>query len=164
MMSHLCNHCVHEFLILTRTWFAFGLPSKTECESGRVHDGEIVGERLGMADKWGRRDRERERVGARQKNGADSSAPQSSEREGVSALGLMPTGRARLSGTEGTRARARARLSGLVWAELTFSFFLEFLISFLFIFSKVFNSNSNKVSNSNQIKYVEQFKEYLGSI
>jgi hypothetical protein len=28
MMSHLCNHYVREFLILTRTWFAFGLPSK----------------------------------------------------------------------------------------------------------------------------------------
>jgi hypothetical protein len=24
----LCNHCVREFLILSRTWFAFGLPSK----------------------------------------------------------------------------------------------------------------------------------------
>jgi hypothetical protein len=28
MMSHLCNRCVRELLILTRTWFAFGLPSK----------------------------------------------------------------------------------------------------------------------------------------
>jgi hypothetical protein len=28
----LCNHCVHEFLILARTWFAFGLPSKTRCD------------------------------------------------------------------------------------------------------------------------------------
>jgi uncharacterized coiled-coil protein SlyX len=27
-MSHLCNRCVRELLILTRTWFAFGLPSK----------------------------------------------------------------------------------------------------------------------------------------
>jgi hypothetical protein len=26
----LCNRCVREFLILARTWFAFGLPSKTE--------------------------------------------------------------------------------------------------------------------------------------
>jgi hypothetical protein len=24
-----CNRCVREFLILTRTWFAFGLPFKT---------------------------------------------------------------------------------------------------------------------------------------
>jgi hypothetical protein len=32
MMSHLCNRRVREFLILARTWFAFGLPSKTGCE------------------------------------------------------------------------------------------------------------------------------------
>jgi hypothetical protein len=31
-MSHLCNRCVREFLILARTWFAFGLPSKTGCD------------------------------------------------------------------------------------------------------------------------------------
>ena len=28
----LYNRCVHEFLILARTWFAFGLPSKTGCD------------------------------------------------------------------------------------------------------------------------------------
>jgi hypothetical protein len=28
----LCNHCVRELLILARTWFAFSLPSKTECD------------------------------------------------------------------------------------------------------------------------------------
>jgi hypothetical protein len=28
----LCNHYVREFLILARTWFAFGLPSKTGCD------------------------------------------------------------------------------------------------------------------------------------
>jgi hypothetical protein len=33
MMSHLCNRRVHEFLILARTWFAFGLPSKTGCDN-----------------------------------------------------------------------------------------------------------------------------------
>jgi hypothetical protein len=32
MMSHLCNRRVREFLILARTWFAFGLPSKTGCD------------------------------------------------------------------------------------------------------------------------------------
>jgi hypothetical protein len=79
---------------------------------------------------------------------------------------LAPTGGACLSGTEDERARARARagLIGLVWAKMAFSFFLEFLLPFLFIFSRVFNSNSNQVSNSNQIKYVQKFKEYLGSI
>jgi hypothetical protein len=29
----LCNCCVREFLILTHTWFAFDLPSKTGCDS-----------------------------------------------------------------------------------------------------------------------------------
>jgi hypothetical protein len=29
----LCNHYVREFLILTRTWFAFGLPSKSGCDT-----------------------------------------------------------------------------------------------------------------------------------
>jgi hypothetical protein len=33
MMSHLCNHCVCEFMILARTWFTFGLPSKTGCDN-----------------------------------------------------------------------------------------------------------------------------------
>jgi hypothetical protein len=84
----------------------------------------------------------------------------------VSVLGLAPTGGTRLSDTGGVQAwaRAGAGLIGLAWAEMAFSFFLEFLLPFLFIFSRVFNSNSNQVSNSNQIKYVQQFKEYLGSI
>jgi hypothetical protein len=29
----LYNRCVREFLILARTWFAFGLPSKTGCDN-----------------------------------------------------------------------------------------------------------------------------------
>jgi hypothetical protein len=29
----LCNRCVREFMILTRTWFAFGLLLKTGCDS-----------------------------------------------------------------------------------------------------------------------------------
>jgi hypothetical protein len=61
-------------------------------------------------------------------------------------------------------ARARAGLSGPVWAEIGFPFSRDFLIAFLFIFLEVFNLNSNQVSNSNQIKYMQQFKEYLGSI
>jgi hypothetical protein len=35
MMSMLCNCCVRELLILARTWFAFGLPSKTGCDIRR---------------------------------------------------------------------------------------------------------------------------------
>jgi hypothetical protein len=40
---------------------------------GRVHGGEIVGERLETADWWGQQDRER--AGAREGNNADRSAP-----------------------------------------------------------------------------------------
>jgi hypothetical protein len=122
-----------------------------------------VGERLGTADRWGRRDREgSKREGER--NDTDRSSPRGSKRETgrEGALNLAPTGGARLSGTDGTHAGAG--LSGPTWAELGFPFSREFLIAFLFIFSRVFNSNSNQVSNSNQIKYVQQFKEYLGSI
>jgi hypothetical protein len=58
----------------------------------------------------GVRGAERERARAK-RNGADRSAPQSSERErgreGV--RGLAPTGGVRLSGTEGARARPRTR-------------------------------------------------------
>jgi hypothetical protein len=39
-----------------------------------------VGERLVTADRWGRRDKER--VGAGEKNGADKPGPRGSEREG----------------------------------------------------------------------------------
>jgi hypothetical protein len=35
MMSMLCNCCVRELLILARTWFTLGLPSKTGCDSRR---------------------------------------------------------------------------------------------------------------------------------
>jgi hypothetical protein len=78
------------------------------------------------------------------------------EREGANALGLVPIGGARLSGTEG----ARARLSGLVWADWIFSFFLEFLIAFL-LFSLRFSiqiqikfqiqTKSNMCNNSKNI-------------
>jgi hypothetical protein len=36
MMSHLCNRCVRESLILARTWFAFGLPSKPGVTEGQL--------------------------------------------------------------------------------------------------------------------------------
>jgi hypothetical protein len=32
MMSGYVNCCVRELLILARTWFSFGLPSKTGCD------------------------------------------------------------------------------------------------------------------------------------
>jgi hypothetical protein len=95
-------------------------------------------------------------VGAREGTSADRSGPRGNERarEGGNEGALVGTG----------GARARDGLSGPTWAEIGFPFSRDFLIAFLFIFSRVFNSNSNQVSNSIQIKYVQQFKEYLGSI
>jgi hypothetical protein len=111
--------------------------------------------------------REGERVHARElaPTGLAHGTEREREREGAQ---FAPTGRARLSDIGGARARGRARggagLDGSTLAELVFSIFLEFVLPFLFIFSRVFNSNSIQLSNSNQIKYVQQFKEYLGSI
>jgi hypothetical protein len=63
---------------------------------------------------------QRESVGTGEKNGADSSAPQSNERE----RGSERSGWRRQAGPacQAPRACARARLSGLVWTELAFSF------------------------------------------
>jgi hypothetical protein len=38
----LCNYCVREFMILAHTWFAFGLPSKTGCDSDRESDRPLL--------------------------------------------------------------------------------------------------------------------------
>jgi hypothetical protein len=88
------------------------------------------------------------------------------ERGREGALRLAPTGGARLSDTRGAQAWARAGAgpTWAKWAEMAFSISREFLIAFLFIFFRVFNSNSNQVSNSKQINYMQQLKEYLGSI
>jgi hypothetical protein len=116
------------------------------------------------------RERETERVGAGEKNGADSLARQSSkrerEREGERARVCVDRRGppVRHQGRVGAGVRAGVGLIGLVWAEIGFPFSRDFLIAFLFNFSSVFNSNSNQVSNSNQIKSMPQFKEYLGSI
>jgi hypothetical protein len=120
-----------------------------------------VGGRLGTVDRWDRRDREGSER-ASERNGADRPGPRAARERGrEGALELASTGGARLAGAG---ARGGARLSVPVWAAIGFPFSREFLIAFLFIFSRVFNSNSNQVSISNQIKYVQQFKEYLGSI
>jgi hypothetical protein len=50
------------------------------CVRGRVHDGEIVGERLETADRWGRRDREKG-AGACWRTSVDRSGPRDKERE-----------------------------------------------------------------------------------
>jgi hypothetical protein len=77
--------------------------------------------------------------------GTDKMTPLGREGEGQSAQ--VPTGRAHMAvragkgkgGREIHRQRGRARRAllgrfGLTWAELEFSFFLEFLIAFLFYF------------------------------
>jgi hypothetical protein len=43
MMSMLCNCCVRELLILARTWFTFGLPSKNGCDISGIKVVLIVG-------------------------------------------------------------------------------------------------------------------------
>jgi hypothetical protein len=66
-----------------------------------------------------------------------------------------------LSARAGARACVPAVPTWANWARLAFSIFREFPMPFVLIFSRVFNSNSNQVSISNQIKHVQQFKEYL---
>jgi hypothetical protein len=46
----LCNRCVRELLILARTWFAFGLPSKTGCDISSVQRGKLL---LGLVSDAG---------------------------------------------------------------------------------------------------------------
>jgi hypothetical protein len=63
-----------------------------------------------MTDRWARRDRERERESGRGEKERRRHIGPIEQREGekVSALGLAPIGGARLLGTDGTRAWARA--------------------------------------------------------
>jgi hypothetical protein len=127
---------------------------------GRIYGVEIVGGRLRTADRWGRRDRERSRCACERTTPIALAHGAARERESERSGLRRQAGLA----CQAQGARGGAGLNGLVWAEMAFSFFLEFLLPFLFIFSRVFNSNSNQVSNSNQMKYVQQFKEYLGLI
>jgi hypothetical protein len=106
-------------------------------------------------------ERESERV--RKSNDADRSAPQSSERE-IGREEVRGWRRQAWPACQGPGAQRRAREAGpggLTGPNSLFYFSREFLIAFLFIFSRVFNSNSNQVSNLNQIKHVQQIKEYL---
>jgi hypothetical protein len=93
-----------------------------------------VGERLGMTDRWGRRDRER----ARGKRTALTARPRRAARERGSEHARVSADRrgppVRHRGRAGAGALAQAGLIGLAWAEMVFSFFLEFLLPFLFIF------------------------------
>jgi hypothetical protein len=91
------------------------------------------------------RQREREGERAGDVTGADRLGPLGSERareSGRSGLHRQ-VGLACQAERARGRGRTRAGLNGLPWAELVFPIFLEFLMPFLFIFSMVFNSNSN---------------------
>jgi hypothetical protein len=59
------------------------------------------------------------------------------------------TGGTHLSGGAGAWAHGLAGPSWVGWAGLAFSISLEFLIAFPFFLSRVFNSNSHQVLNSN---------------
>jgi hypothetical protein len=74
---------------------------------GRVYSEEIVGGRLRTTDRWGQWDRERE-SGCTRGNQRRQVWP-TGQREREGALRLAPTGEARLSGTRGAQAWARAR-------------------------------------------------------
>jgi hypothetical protein len=76
--------------------------------------------------------KQREKRGARAKKPTPTPWPHwaASERERRVRGSMAPTGGFCLSRAVGARARA----AGLVWAELAFSFFLNFLIAFLFPF------------------------------
>jgi hypothetical protein len=70
---------------------------------GRVHDGEIMGERLETADRWGQWDRERG-AGARGRTSADRSSPRDRERESEARSGWR-----RQAGPACQAERARGR-------------------------------------------------------
>jgi hypothetical protein len=103
--------------------------------TGRVHGTKREkGTRGATARRLAKRAREieRERERASEVTGADRSAPLGSEREKEGACErLAPTGGvclSRAAGAPGTRP------GGLVWAEMAFSFSLDFLIPFPFLF------------------------------
>jgi hypothetical protein len=96
-----------------------------------------------MARRLAIRVRKTEREGERagEVTGANRLVPLGSEREREGTRErLAPTGGVRLLRAAGAHETGPG---GLVWAEMAFSFSLDFLILFLFIFSRVFNSNSN---------------------
>jgi hypothetical protein len=109
--------------------------------TGRVHDAERERKKGARATaqrlaEWAR-ETEREEGRARAKQLAPTGRPQWAESE-----------RERERGGEKVAADRRARLSGSVgarpgWAAFPFSFSLDFLIPFIFLFYRVFNPNSN---------------------
>jgi hypothetical protein len=104
-------------------------PRHRERRKGRSGNGSATGDP-------GPRDRERGSTWLK-KTGTDWSAPLGRERERESARGrgdLPLTGGVRLSGGAGARARGLAGSTWAGWATLSFSFSLDFLIPFPFLF------------------------------
>jgi hypothetical protein len=110
--------------------------------------------------------RERERArsgGVGATHCADKAGPQDRERTWARRRRrLAPTDQPhQVEGVGRERAGTHGR-AGLEWAVLgrnRFSFSLEFLMPFLFIFPMVFKSNSNTKPNLNNFKHVHQTKE-----
>jgi hypothetical protein len=76
---------------------------------GRVHDGEIVGGRLETADRWGRRDREREQARGKE------------QRRQLCPRGQRERGRGRAQACadrRGPPVRHRGREGWAKWADL----------------------------------------------
>jgi hypothetical protein len=96
--------------------------------------------------------------------GADKSAPLDSEREREKRERARDDADRRgLPVKKGwMHGRARETLPAWAsWAEMVFSFFLEFIIAFIFYFLYGFKSNSNTNSNSNNFKHVHQTKRII---
>jgi hypothetical protein len=107
---------------------------------------ERKGDTRGNDSVVANRAREIERESQRTKEtGADRLVPLGSERarESGRSGSRRQVGLACQADRARGRGRTRAGLNGLPWVELAFPIFLEFLMPFLFIFSRVFNSNSN---------------------
>jgi hypothetical protein len=109
---------------------------------------ECASERLGMEpDGWGPRASERGCARAQRETAVTGLAHRATG--GIE--GERDSGRDRLT-CGAAYQRVQARAGWVDWAglgQICFPFFLEFLMLFYFIFPRVFNSNSNQVSNSN---------------
>jgi hypothetical protein len=105
--------------------------------------GACGGNGSSLANRGRESERERERTG--EVTDADRLGPLDSERareRGRTGL-RRQVGLACQTERAHGRGRTRAGLNGLPWGELAFPISLEFIMPFLFIFSRVFNSNSN---------------------
>jgi hypothetical protein len=112
-----------------------GFATASACEKKRRRQASPTEQREG------KREREKGRAGWRRHAGSAFQGPRARER--TSARGAGP--------------------DGPTCVELAFPFSREFLISFLFIFSRILNPNSNHVSNSNQINMCNNSKNIWSS-